>query len=165
VTDLSSPVWSVTVNSDAVTVPLLVQFSRTWDRSAVGANAVRSVGTAADGTQLIGWATETQGPFAYGGPFGQVVQEHDSPLIATAAQATADAQTTLANLNAKRVIVIPITVPANHALETLDVIKVTVPAGDGSNSTCDLVGWAQKITATIGATTMQVDLAVPRSAL
>jgi len=165
VTDLSTPDWEVTVAADAVSVPLLQQFSRQWDRAQIGANAVRSIGTAADGTQLIGWATETEGPFAYGGPYGQVVEEHDSPLIATAAQATADAATYLANLRANRVAIVPITVPANHALETLDVMAVTIPAGDGTYQITRLTGWVQKITATVGATTMQVDLAVPRSSL
>ena len=159
---LTTPAWTLALGD--ATGPPLITFARSFDRAGIY-NAVKSTGTDQAGNQIVGYATETTGALQYGGPFGNLVYQHDSPLITSQSAATADASTTLTNLIAQRVVTLPLTVPANTALETLDVVQVTLPKGDGSNGVATLTGWVKTLAVTLGQATMQIGLAVPRSQL
>lgn len=144
--------------------PPLMSFARQFDRAGLY-NAVKSTGTDQAGNQLVAYATEDTGPLRYGGPFGNLVYQHDSPLLTTLTACQADASTTLADLIAQRTVTIPLVVPANTALELLDVMQVPLPRGDGTNGVITLTGWARTMAVTLGQSSMQVGLAVPRAQL
>lgn len=162
ITPTGSAVWTVSIAYDVL--PPVSSWSRVGDRSGFY-NAVVVGGTASDGTAIVGIATESTGPLRYAGPFGCVPYNVNDPLATTQSAADATAATRLSQLVAQRVVVIPVVLPCNPALETGDIITLQIASGDGTGETKILTGPVQTIAWPLGVGTMTVGVAVPRADL
>lgn len=118
----AASVWTVSVDDGA---PIL-GWGRRGDRVSLY-NGVTSSGTASNGTQVQGSATQTTGPLRWGGPFGQVPYAHANPLLDSNSSASQDATSMLAALSSQQVVQVPVTLPWNPALEVGDVITLQLP--------------------------------------
>lgn len=107
---------------------VLTSASRELSRAGV-TNAVVATGEAADGTPPVrgtAFDTDPESLTYYGGPFGKVPQFFSSPLLTTAAKATAAAGTILTRSTGLPYVVRFGAVP-NPALEPYDAVTLVYP--------------------------------------
>lgn len=147
-------VWTVTIGESGGKI---TDWGRKVTRSGLR-NGVLSKGQAADGIPVQGLAVETEGPLRWDGPFGRVVEEHNSNLLTTAAAAQLDAETRLARLIRERVAPVTVTCVANPALELDDTVALELPDRT-------LVGQVSSVSWPLPATTMTMVVMVPRTQL
>lgn len=122
--DPTVPVWEVSAGRNGV----LVSLARSLSREGVY-NAVVAVGEALDDTppvRGVAYDLDPESPTYWNGEFGKVPRFYSSPLLTTTGQATAAAESLLAQSTGLPYLVDFTSVP-NPAIEPLDVVRVTYP--------------------------------------
>lgn len=152
---LGTPVWTVQGGPDGG----LITVSRTAKMDGFYNCVVATGATEGDKLPVRAVATLDEGPSRFGGPLGRIVYYYSSPLITTQADATAAAQTRLANLVRGRTLEVPVTCAWNPALEVGDTVLLVLPSG-GS-----LPGRVVEITWPLLPGPMQLKVAVSPDAL
>ena len=90
-------------------------------------NGATVLGKSPEGTELIGTATETSGPAAWGGSFGYRPTRRTSEIMTTQAMVDAAAKADLAAEIASRAVVQTVDALWNPAVELRDRPKLTLP--------------------------------------
>lgn len=122
--DATVPTWDVSAGKDGV----LVSLSRSLTRDGIY-NAVVASGEALDDTAPpfgAAYDLDPTSPTYWFGPFGKVPRFYSSPLLTTAAQCTAAAESLLMQSTGLPYVVDFSQVP-NPALEPFDPVRVTYP--------------------------------------
>lgn len=125
-------------------------------------NAAVSTSTDANGAPLYGYAVQTAGEGFFDGPHGRWPVFHGANLVNTQNSVSADAATTLANLQRTRTVEMPFTVAFHPGLDAGDCVTMDIPIIDGS--VMAITGRIRSLTYSGGKyapMTMQLVLQVP----